>query len=139
CSRLASRDGNAVAGCRARRAGNAGADCGHESVERKQTALSGRWHAFTSNWREITRRNPRFSSSCLGRLHLQAGVRARGQTKMEEHRKRLETLLLDAEDFELIAKLAKLLPVIRMAEQFRAMAADLKADIAAKRDCRSDA
>ena len=56
---------------------------------------------------------------------------------MEEHRKRLETLLLDAEEFELIAKLAKLLPVIRMAEQIRAMAADLKADIAAKRDCRS--
>jgi hypothetical protein len=26
------------------------------------------------------------------------------QIKMEEHRKRLETLLLDAEDFELIAK-----------------------------------
>jgi hypothetical protein len=58
---------------------------------------------------------------------------------MDEYRERLETLLLDTEDFELIAKLAKLLPVIRMAEQFRAMAADLKADIAAKRDCRSDA
>jgi len=49
----------------------------------------------------------------------------------------LETLLLDAEDFELIAKLAKLLPVIRMAEQMREMTANLKADIAAKRDCRS--
>ena len=36
---------------------------------------------------------------------------------MEEHRKWLETLLLDAEEFELIAKLAKLLPVTRMAEQ----------------------
>jgi hypothetical protein len=56
---------------------------------------------------------------------------------MEEHKKRLQTLLLGAEDFELIAKLAKLLPVIRMAEQVRAMTADLKADIAAKRDCRS--
>ena len=56
---------------------------------------------------------------------------------MEEHRKWLETLLLDAEEFELIAKLAKLLPVIRMAEQMREMTADLKADIAAKRDCRS--
>jgi hypothetical protein len=56
---------------------------------------------------------------------------------MEEHRKRLETLLLDAEDFELIAKLAKLLPVIRMAEQVRAMTDDLKVDIAAKRDCQS--
>jgi len=56
---------------------------------------------------------------------------------MEEHRKRLERLLLDAEDFELIAKLAKLLPVIRMAEQVREMTADLKAEIAAKRNCRS--
>ena len=66
--------------------------------------------------------------------HLKAvGTRA----KMEEHKKRLQTLLLGSEDFELIAKLAKLLPVIRMAEQVRAMTADLKADIAAKRDCRS--
>jgi hypothetical protein len=56
---------------------------------------------------------------------------------MEEHKKRLQRLLLGLEDFELIAKLAKLLPVIRMAEQVRAMTADLKADIAAKRDCRS--
>ena len=56
---------------------------------------------------------------------------------MDEYRERLETLLLDTEDFELIAKLAKLLPVIRMAEQVREMTADLKADIAAKRDCRS--
>ncbi len=56
---------------------------------------------------------------------------------MEEHRKRLETLLLGAEDFDLIAQLARLLPVIRMAEQMRAMTDDLKADIAAKRDCRS--
>jgi hypothetical protein len=56
---------------------------------------------------------------------------------MEEHRKRLETLLLGAEDFDLIAKLAKLLPVIRMAEQMRAMTDDLRADITAKRDCRS--
>ena len=52
---------------------------------------------------------------------------------MEEYRKRFETLLLDTEDFELIAKLAKLLPVVRMAEQVRAMTADLRADIAAKR------
>ena len=59
------------------------------------------------------------------------------QTKMDEYRERLETLLLDTEDFELIAKLAKLLPVIRMTEQIRAMAADLKIDIAAKRACRS--
>jgi hypothetical protein len=58
---------------------------------------------------------------------------------MEEDKKRLEALLRGTGDFELIVKLAKLLPVIRMAEQFRAMAADLKADIAAKRDCRSDA
>jgi hypothetical protein len=56
---------------------------------------------------------------------------------MEEHKKRLQTLLLGSEDFELIAKLAKLLPVIRMTEQIRAMAADLKADIAAKRARRS--
>ena len=56
---------------------------------------------------------------------------------MEEYRKRLETLLLDTEDFELIVKLAKLLPVVRMAEQVRAMTADFRADIAAKRDCRS--
>ena len=56
---------------------------------------------------------------------------------MEEHNKRLEALLRDTEDFELIAKLAKLLPVIRMTEQIRAMAADLKVDIAAKRACRS--
>ena len=49
CRRLVSRDGNAV-----------GADCGHESVERKQTAVSGRWHALTSNWREITSYNSRF-------------------------------------------------------------------------------
>jgi hypothetical protein len=56
---------------------------------------------------------------------------------MQGHRRRLEALLLDTEDFELIAKLAKLLPVIRMAEQMREMTADLKADIAAKRDCRS--
>ena len=74
-----------------------------------------------------------FSLRCLGRLHQQAGVCA----KMQGHIKRLETLLLDTEDFELIAKLAKLLPVIRMAEQMREMTADLKADIAAKRDCRS--
>ena len=56
---------------------------------------------------------------------------------MEEHKKRLQTLLLGSEDFELIAKLAKLLPVIRMTEQIRTMAADLKADIAAKRARRS--
>jgi hypothetical protein len=49
----------------------------------------------------------------------------------------LETLLLNTEDFELIVKLAKLLPVVRMAEQVRAMTADFRADIAAKRDCRS--
>ena len=55
---------------------------------------------------------------------------------MEEHEKRLQTLLLGSEDFELIAKLAKLLPVIRMTEQIREMTADLKADIAAKRACR---
>jgi hypothetical protein len=53
---------------------------------------------------------------------------------MEEHKRRLETLLRNTEEFELIAKLANLLPVIRMAEQIRAMAADLKADVAAKRD-----
>ena len=41
------------------------------------------------------------------------------------------------EDFELIAKLAKLLPVIRMAEQMREMTAELRADVAAKRVCRS--
>ena len=52
---------------------------------------------------------------------------------MEEHKKRLQTLLLGSEDFELIARLAKLLAVIRMAEQVRAMTADLRADIAAKR------
>jgi hypothetical protein len=56
---------------------------------------------------------------------------------MEEHRKRLQTLLLGTEDFELIAKLAKLLLAIRMAEQMREMTADLRADIAAKRDYRS--
>jgi hypothetical protein len=56
---------------------------------------------------------------------------------MDEYRERLETLLLDTEDFELIAKLAKLLSVIRMTEQIRAMAADLNADIAAQRACRS--
>ena len=56
---------------------------------------------------------------------------------MDEYRERLETLLLDTEDFELIAKLAKLLPVIRMTEQIRAMATDLRTDIAAKRACRS--
>ena len=37
---------------------------------------------------------------------------------MEEHEKRLQTLLPGSEDFELIAKLAKLLPVIRMANRF---------------------
>jgi hypothetical protein len=47
---------------------------------------------------------------------------------MEEHRKRLETLLLDAEDFELIAKLAKLLPVIRMAEHRRGVVERVTAD-----------
>jgi len=56
---------------------------------------------------------------------------------MEEYRKRFETLLLNTKDFELIVKLAKLLPVVRMAEQVRAMTADFRADIAAKRDCRS--
>jgi hypothetical protein len=56
---------------------------------------------------------------------------------MEEYRKRFETLLLDTEDFELIVKLAKLLPVIRMAEQMREMTAELRADVAAKRVCRS--
>jgi hypothetical protein len=30
------------------------------------------------------------------------------QTKMDEYRKRLETLLLDPEDFELIVRLAKI-------------------------------
>jgi hypothetical protein len=40
--RLASRDGNAVAGRRARRAGNAGADRGDAGVEQKWTAVSGR-------------------------------------------------------------------------------------------------
>jgi hypothetical protein len=56
---------------------------------------------------------------------------------MEEHRKRLETLLLGADDFDLIAKLAKLLPVIQMAEQMRAMTENLRADITTKSDCRS--
>ena len=51
---------------------------------------------------------------------------------MEEHRKRLETLLLGADDLELIAKLAKLLPVIQMAEQMRAMTENLRADINAR-------
>ena len=131
---MASRDGNAVAGRRARRAGNAGADRGDAGVEQKRTAVSGRWRALTSNWREVTRYDPPFHLDVSVDLHLKAvGTRA----KMEEHKKRLQTLLLGSEDFELIAKLAKLLPVIRMAEQVRAMTADLKADIAAKRDCRS--
>jgi hypothetical protein len=47
------------------------------------------------------------------------GVRARTP-------ERLETLLLDTKDVKLIAKLAKLMPVIRMAEEIRVMAADLK-------------
>ena len=72
--------------------------------------LSGCWRAFTSNWREVTRYDPPFHLDVsVGFTCKQAYVRA--QTKMEEHRKRLETLLLDTEDFELIAKLAKLLPV----------------------------
>ena len=95
--------------------------------------IASRWRAFTSNWREITRYEQPFLLDISVGFICKAGVRA----KMEEHRKWLETLLLDAEEFELIAKLAKLLPVIRMAEQMREMTADLKADIAAKRDCRS--
>ena len=46
---------------RARRAGNAGAHRGHESVEPGRTAVSGRWHAFTSNWRELTSHRPRIA------------------------------------------------------------------------------
>jgi hypothetical protein len=52
---------------------------------------------------------------------------------MEEHKKRLQTLLLGSEDFELIAKLAKLLPCHTDGRTVRAMTADLRADIAAKR------
>ena len=46
---------------RTRRAGNAGADCGHEGIEPGRTAVSGRWHAFTSNWRELTSHWPRIA------------------------------------------------------------------------------
>jgi hypothetical protein len=42
------------------RAGNAGADCGAEGVEQKRTAVSGRWRALTSNWREVTSYDSRF-------------------------------------------------------------------------------
>jgi hypothetical protein len=47
-------------GCCWSRAGNAGADCGAEGVEQKRTAVSGRWRALTSNWREVTSYDSRF-------------------------------------------------------------------------------
>lgn len=63
---------------------------------------------------------------------------------MDEDRKRIETLLLDADNRELIATL---LAVVRMAEEMREMTAGLKEVIAAlgwskvrsrcKSDCRS--
>ena len=83
-----------------------GADRGHEGVEQKRFAVRDRWRAFASLWHEIARYDPPF--------HLDVSVgflcRQAYRAKMKEHRKRLETLLLDADDFELIAKLAKLLP-----------------------------
>jgi len=88
---LASRDGNAVAGRRARRAGNAGADRSDAGVEQKRTAVSGRWRALTSNWREVTRYDPPFHLDVSVDLHLKAvGTRA----KMEEHKKRMQTIML---------------------------------------------
>ena len=39
---------------------NAGADRGAAGVEQKRTAVSGRWLALTSNWREVTRYDPPF-------------------------------------------------------------------------------
>jgi hypothetical protein len=56
------------------------------------------------------------------------------QARMEENQNRLETLLQDAEDFKLIAKL---LAVVRMTEQMREMTIGLKKLIATPRDCRS--
>ena len=76
---------------------------------------------------------PAVSFRHLGRLDLQAGVRASGRPEWKNIENGLETLLLNTEDFELIVKLAKLLPVVRMAEQVRALTADFRADIAAKR------
>jgi hypothetical protein len=61
---------------------------------------------------------------------------------MDKHMERLEKLLLDAERYcVLIAKLPtdrpKKLTFIRLAKQFQTVAADLKDDIAAKRDWQS--
>jgi hypothetical protein len=70
------------------------------------------------------------SSRRFGRLHLQ-NIRTR---QMDEDRKRIEKLLLDADNRELIATL---LAVVRMAEEMREMTAGLKEVIAAQRDCRS--
>jgi hypothetical protein len=33
---------------------------GAAGVEQKRTAVSGRWRALTSNWREVTRYDPPF-------------------------------------------------------------------------------
>ena len=80
CCRLASRDGNAVAGRRTRRAGNAGADRGAAGIEQKPTAVSGRWRAFTSNWREVTRYDPPFHLDVsVGFICKQAYARAADQ------------------------------------------------------------
>lgn len=70
------------------------------------------------------------SSRRFGRLHLQ-NSRTR---QMDEDRKRIEKLLLDADNRELIATL---LAVVRMAEEMREMTAGLKEVIAAQRDSRS--
>jgi hypothetical protein len=70
------------------------------------------------------------SSRRFGRLYLQ-NSRTR---QMDEDRKRIEKLLLDADNRELIATL---LAVVRMAEEMREMTAGLKEVIAAQRDCRS--
>jgi hypothetical protein len=68
------------------------------AAEQSQATVSGRWHAFTSNWRELTRYNPPF--------HLPVSARFHQQTKMEQNNKQMERLPLHAEDEERIAKLA---------------------------------
>jgi hypothetical protein len=93
-------------------------------------AANDRWRAFTSNWREVTRCAPRFHLDVSAGFICKAGARA----NMEDHRRWLESLPLNAKDFALITKL---LAVIRMTEQAREMTVDLKKIIAAQREPRA--
>jgi hypothetical protein len=67
------------------------------ATDQNKATVSGRWRAFTSNWRDVPRYNLPF--------HLPVSARFHQQTNMEQNSKQMERLPLHAEDEERIAKL----------------------------------